>query len=291
MFRKLLLFYAFLFLTSCSAPTAHQTAPSPPAATKDNTPSKTVQIEASLTVTPIAAKNLHSNDVQPSTTPTPSCAAQSPLAGISLDELSEIVSNPYQQPRPGMDDGHHGVDFAFYQYKTWTSIARHELLPVFPGKVAGITNDLPPYGNMLIIETDLQLIDFNFQNYPTTDIQEVTHLRCSPFLNPPVNILNQEYSLFTLYAHLAESPPFEIGDQITSDQVIGLVGNTGMSGNPHLHLEMRIGPKDAHFLPMGHYANDLPVETMDEYCEWRVSNWFALNDPMDLLDSTSLRNN
>ena len=50
---------------------------------------------------------------------------------------------------------------------------------------------------------------------------------------------------------------FKIGDISPSGNIIGQVGNTGYSGNPHLHLEMRIGPKSATFQNMAHYDNSV----------------------------------
>lgn len=52
----------------------------------------------------------------------------------------------------------------------------------------------------------------------------------------------------TLYAHMAETPVVKKGQRVESGELIGLVGTTGNSTGPHLHLEMhtkghRINPK------------------------------------------------
>ena len=48
----------------------------------------------------------------------------------------------------------------------------------------------------------------------------------------------------SVYAHMIHgSMLFKAGDAITVGQVIGKVGNTGMSTGPHLHFEIRIGGK------------------------------------------------
>ena len=75
----------------------------------------------------------------------------------------------------------------------------------------------------------------------------------------------------------------KIGDMLTSGNIIGQVGNTGYSGNPHLHLEMRIGPKTATFQKMAHYDNSVTTEEMENYCYWRVSGYFYPIDPFELL--------
>lgn len=49
----------------------------------------------------------------------------------------------------------------------------------------------------------------------------------------------------SVYAHMIHgSMKFKTGDVIKVGQVIGQVGNTGMSTGPHLHFEIRLGGKD-----------------------------------------------
>lgn len=44
------------------------------------------------------------------------------------------------------------------------------------------------------------------------------------------------------YAHLQKEPPrLQIGDSVTEDTIIGLVGNTGNSSRPHLHMQANKG--------------------------------------------------
>lgn len=48
-------------------------------------------------------------------------------------------------------------------------------------------------------------------------------------------------NVLSVYAHMQRgSSPLEVGDQIQVGDFIGLVGNTGTSTGPHLHLEIRI---------------------------------------------------
>ncbi|HSP52625.1 MAG TPA: peptidoglycan DD-metalloendopeptidase family protein [Cryobacterium sp.] len=49
----------------------------------------------------------------------------------------------------------------------------------------------------------------------------------------------------SVYAHMIhDSMLFKAGDVITVGQIIGKVGNTGMSTGPHLHFEIRVGGKE-----------------------------------------------
>jgi murein DD-endopeptidase MepM/ murein hydrolase activator NlpD len=48
-------------------------------------------------------------------------------------------------------------------------------------------------------------------------------------------------SIVTVYAHMQRgSSPLAEGDTIRAGKLVGLVGNTGVSTGPHLHLEVRI---------------------------------------------------
>lgn len=44
----------------------------------------------------------------------------------------------------------------------------------------------------------------------------------------------------TYYAHIEEKPGLEAGDQVATDEQIGLIGDTGKSTGPHLHFELRV---------------------------------------------------
>jgi hypothetical protein len=48
----------------------------------------------------------------------------------------------------------------------------------------------------------------------------------------------------TLYGHMAEQPPVQIGQAVTKGQVIGVVGSTGMSTGPHVHFIVRYMGQD-----------------------------------------------
>jgi murein DD-endopeptidase MepM/ murein hydrolase activator NlpD len=77
--------------------------------------------------------------------------------------------------------------------------------------------------------------------------------------------------------------PLHLGDAVTCGQPIGEVGTTGASVNPHLHFEARLGPAGATFTSFGHYDARSTALERNNYCLWRVSNWFQLVDPLPIL--------
>lgn len=208
----------------------------------------------------------------------------SPLDKINRKDLREIISNPFQKPTPGQDDGHHGVDFAFYSFKTFKSIDDHQIVSILPGTVSAVINDRPPYGNAIIIETSLDLLtDKTRMMIDRLPLDNKTYtssyLLCPTLSNSQFQFHETKDSLYVLYAHMKSAPGFEIFDDIEQGKAIGNVGNTGNSGNSHLHLEIRIGPAHATFPEMAHYINSATNDEMAFYCLWRVSNYFSLLDP------------
>jgi murein DD-endopeptidase MepM/ murein hydrolase activator NlpD len=53
-------------------------------------------------------------------------------------------------------------------------------------------------------------------------------------------VIRHAYGFATKYAHL-DNVYVEEGDEVTQGQIIGTMGNTGLSTGPHLHFEVRIG--------------------------------------------------
>jgi murein DD-endopeptidase MepM/ murein hydrolase activator NlpD len=82
---------------------------------------------------------------------------------------------------------------------------------------------------------------------------------------------------------MGQSPLVELGRKISCGQALGTVGLTGYDiVNPHLHLEIRIGPSDAGFNEMAFYDTSASTEEMDNYKRWRTSGDFKHIDPMVL---------
>jgi hypothetical protein len=93
-------------------------------------------------------------------------------------------------------------------------------------------------------------------------------------------------SLYLLYAHLKGISDWQLGDSVACGETLATIGSTGNVLNPHLHLEARVGPSGATFTSMAHYDTGASTEEMANYCTWRVSDWFQLLDPMQLLTNT-----
>lgn len=271
-------------LAACSPPSGRETQP-PPAA-----PLQTALPTQSASPGPAAPTFTPSPVFTATPTEIPSLQICSPLADILLSEIGAIISNPYDPPRPGLDDGHHGVDFAFYRYGDKVGMLGWPVQSVTTGIVSSVLPDRPPYGNGIIIETPLTTLTGQ-------QIQELRLPAVVPTLRPPVltcpedsNALpisdDGQRSLYILYAHLNEPSIANVGDTVACGQVIGGVGTTGWSVNEHLHLEIRIGPSAARFDSMAHGITSATDEEMTAYCAWRVSQAFQLIDPLQVLDLT-----
>lgn len=74
-------------------------------------------------------------------------------------------------------------------------------------------------------------------------------------------IIDHGFGYKTLYAHLSEIL-VGVGRKVKRGEVIGLVGNTGMSLAPHLHYEVR--KHDEPINPVNFYFNDLTPEQYEK---------------------------
>lgn len=271
---KRILILLILLITSC-APTIQAVVPS-------NTPTK---LEATSTKTPEPTQT----PLPPTPTPTLIKTLCSPLENESTQELVEIITQPFKMPRSGNDDGHHGVDFSFYSRKGRSGMEGLRVYAALPGTVATILNDRLPYGYGVLIETPLELIDPTLlNNIPV--LQPEPTIVPDPRVNCPPGELaftldDEKRSLYIFYGHFLSPVEFSVGDQVTCGQQIGLVGNSGLSSNPHLHFETRIGPSGARFDSMAYYTLNSTQSERYNYCVWRVSNLFQLFDPMLLLSA------
>lgn len=71
-------------------------------------------------------------------------------------------------------------------------------------------------------------------------------------------IINHGYGYQTLYGHMEKSNVYA-GKKVKRGEVIGFVGNTGLSAGPHLHYEVH--KNGEHVNPVNFYYNDLsPAE-------------------------------
>lgn len=232
------------------------------------------------------------NTLQPSRIPaTPTKTEQvfticSPLEEETFETLPLIIVNPLVIPAIGRDDGHHGVDFAYYRRVERESIQGIEVFAVLEGKTVQIMENNTPYGYAILIETPLSNLPGDLQKDLTPLYQPVPENiqyqgEC-PQIDPPE--VTGELSLYHLYAHLEQKPSFVTGDPVPCGALLGTVGNTGRSSNPHLHLETRIGPSGASIGDMAFYETIYTEEQRADYCLWRMSGYFQLFDPFLLFE-------
>jgi murein DD-endopeptidase MepM/ murein hydrolase activator NlpD len=182
------------------------------------------------------------------------------LQDHELSRIVEYVSHPYTPPiGSNLETGHHGVDFSYYTKDgIGPPIDNNPIQSMLNGRVAGIGINRLPYGNMLVIETP-------FENLPLS-IKELFGMQAGT-------------SLYLLYAHMLEAPIFSIGDPVSCADLIGIVGNSGFSGNPHLHLESRVGPSGLDLPTMIFYETTATLAEQAAYTEWRVGDTFTKHDP------------
>jgi len=222
--------------------------------------------------------------IQPPTS-TPTINICSPLENYSFDELEEAISNPYHPPQFGSDDPHQGIDFAVLI--NGMAVPGNPIQALMDGDVSMIIIDRFPYGNAVLVETKIESLPKDWLDIidlpdliPTLDAH--SSLTC-PTISYEPNWNLEDRSIYILYAHLLEEVGFQVGDEIQCGETIGRIGQTGNALNPHLHLEVRIGPADARMTSLGHYDTSITPEEMHYYCVWRVSGLFQLVDPIRLL--------
>ncbi|HCS40608.1 MAG TPA: hypothetical protein DIW44_13615 [Anaerolineaceae bacterium] len=289
-----------LLPTNTTEPTGTPTATNEPtatvAATETSQPTSTSMVLISPTLNPTATS-------YPTLTPTPLGVATqstsaltslvaSPLQGVGSSDLALVISQPFILPPTGEDSGHHGVDFAYWNFKDVGAIEGTPVLSIFPGKVSSAYSKIRnPYGYMVIVETPLS-------NLPKEIIDAIKLPEASSTPANPSNRLTcptgfadwwdpNTLSLYVLYGHLGEVPTVKLSQTIKMGDMVGVVGNTGASSSPHLHLEMRIGPANATFASMGHYDTTTTDQERHNYCMWRISGQFEMFDPMVLYGASS----
>jgi murein DD-endopeptidase MepM/ murein hydrolase activator NlpD len=210
----------------------------------------------------------------------------SPLKDIELAELEGIIVNPFNPPPPGSDDFHQGTDFGDLDPNSRIALSGRPVQTALAGRVAAVILDRFPYGNAVLIETPLE----NLPEIWAETLREPTPVANSVTPNlscPKVELSPREASgrsLYLLYAHLEESPDVLVDGMIDCGVRIGTVGSSGNALNPHLHLELRVGPAGAQFPSMAHYDTTASPEEMAGYCTWRVGGDFKILDPMIIFE-------
>ena len=224
--------------------------------------------------------------------PTPFVLNQicSPLQDETLTDLSQIITQPFKMPPLGLDYDHQGVDFSYYRRNGHIGIQGLPVYASLQGKVIAVLKEKWVYGNAVIIETPLDQIPAGWLSLlQLPDIAPTVvpnpRLTCPVVTNDPnQNLDMNKRSLYLLYAHFDQPPILKIGDPVQCGQQIGTVGNSGKSTNPHLHVEVRIGPSGAIFEGLAHYAANTSETERHNYCVWRVTNLFQMIDPMRLFN-------
>jgi murein DD-endopeptidase MepM/ murein hydrolase activator NlpD len=280
-----------LILTATQAATPPEAAPLPSATLHPTITNTAVSTATSL---PTSTVTITPTILIPTPTVTP-VQVCSPLQDVPIDQLKDIITNPYQQPVLGQEGFHPAVDLAFYRQFGRQSILKLPVLSLLPGVTAAVNPDRPPYGNMAVVETPLkslpeELVKALGLSFSPPPAAPDLRLVC-PTLAADPTWQSDALSLYVLYAHLDQPLTLKIGEALACGAPIGLAGSSGnspdftASGNPHLHLEIRLGPGSAVFGTMSHHNNRAtPVETYN-YCLWRVSGYFQPVDPLALIQT------
>ena len=223
----------------------------------------------------------------PSPSPTPEFQVCSPLQGIPLDKIAAAVTNLYHPPPPGSDDPHAGVDISDLIPGSQIARAGMPIQAILPGQVAMAQTNRFPFGSALLVETPLEQLPPAWVEQlrlpdPLTAPPPKSALTC------PEGVLKPTWdsarrSLYVLYAHMQDAPGVKPGEKVTCGQVIGKVGKSGNAFNPHLHLEIRVGPAGGRFASMAHYDNSATLEEMASYFAWSVGGLFQVIDPLAVL--------
>ncbi len=77
-------------------------------------------------------------------------------------------------------------------------------------------------------------------------------------------IIDHGYGYKTMYAHMSDFN-VKLNQEVKRGDVIGYVGNTGLSTAPHLHYEVYMNNKKVN--PINYYFNDLSPEEFDRMIE------------------------
>jgi len=210
----------------------------------------------------------------------------SPLGDYPIENLVNMISNPFLPPKPGSDDPHQGVDFSVIDPDLRIAIKGSAVQAILAGEVVMVINDRFPYGNAVLVETAFHKLPVGWkeklENQTKPELFGTnTTLTCPSGWDLP-DQENMDLSLYILYAHLDTPTAYALGDQVDCGDGIGSIGDSGNALAPHLHVEMRYGSSSGIEGSMAHYDVSADQQEMSNYCRWRVSGWFRITDPMDL---------
>lgn len=263
--------FLLLLLSACAPTPAPQVATLAPATATTAPPTVVPTANPTATLAPTA----------PEPTSLPKAEVCSPLDGIALPDLPALISNPYHPPRAGSDDPHHGVDFADTLNPNRLALGGRGVRAAVAGTVVAVVADRFPYGNAVIIETPLQDLPPVAVFLLPTPAPTITPpaLTCPPFAAERAGDPARR-SAYVLYAHMQSPPTVAVGDAVACGQPLGTIGQSGNALNPHLHIEVRVGPAGARPGSLAHYTDSATLDEMAAYCAWRVSGLFAMTNPM-----------
>jgi murein DD-endopeptidase MepM/ murein hydrolase activator NlpD len=276
-------------LSACATPPATL---QPPTVTYTPSPAPTEQTTPTPSRTPVPNPT-----APPQPTPSPSATLIShpapapicsPLEGEPLSALTspDLLKNPFVAARAGYDDGHPGIDLAYWSRPDGKPMLGLPIHSLFAGTVAFTIQNRPPFGNAVVIETSLATAPFEWLKQrisatPAQNLQPSFSLVCPDYKNFKAD--SPDTALYVLYAHLNHTSLVKPGDTVACAQPIGEVGTTGNSVNPHLHLEIRGGPAGVRFASMAHYDPAATQAELRAYCLWRVSGAFPAIDLLSIL--------
>ncbi len=87
-------------------------------------------------------------------------------------------------------------------------------------------------------------------------------------------VIDHGYGYTTIYAHL-HSYNVKRGQKVKRGEVIGTLGNTGISTGPHLHYEVRKNNRTVN--PVNYYFNDLTAEEYEQVVAYAENNGQAMD--------------
>src|SRR5665648_254605 len=223
----------------------------------------------------------------PTNTSIPVFQVCSPVESIKLEDITSMIYNPYYPPVAGSDDPHQGVDLSDVDLDTLIAKTGLGVNSIINGQVVMVLNGRFPYGNAVLVESTYDTLPPGWQktvsNGPApANWGTVPALTCpSGWDQDPES--KSDPSIFVLYGHLENRSEVTQGQLLKCGEHIGSIGMSGNALSPHLHIEIRYGPPSGLTNSMAHYDTSASLDEMSNYCQWRVSGWYRLLDPISLL--------